>query len=184
MKTATVVAILTVVLVGCASPGDSASGSSTTTEPPTTTSTTTTNTLPPEPTLVFSVEFDGGCMMMGPNCSGYRFFSDGSVELYRTNLDTSETEHTATIDEGLVTAVADQLASADLIELRGMLPEGECRGCYDGLDTTYIYEVTAGAAEFDSAKVELVASVPLFRATEQALTAAQAALDELEIQSR
>jgi hypothetical protein len=183
MKTVTVIAILTLVLVGCADPGDAGSGSSTTTEPTTTTSTTTT-TLPPEPTLVFTVEFDGGCMMMGPNCAGYRFFSDGSVELYRTNLETSETEHEATIDASLVAEVEDELATTDLVELRAMLPEGECQACYDGMDTTYIYEVGSRTTEFDSAKVELLSSVGLFAATEQALTAAQETLDQLEIQSR
>jgi hypothetical protein len=180
MRTLTVIAILTVVLAGCASPNDVASGSSNTTEPTTTTSTTT---IPPVPTLVFTVELDGGCMMMGPNCAGYRFFSDGTVELYRTNQDTDAAEHDSTIDMSLVSAVSEELGSVDLTELRAMLPEGECRGCYDGIDTTYIYERTDGQTEFDSTKVELLSSIPLFGATETALLAAQEALAQLEIQT-
>jgi hypothetical protein len=185
MRTVTVIAILTVVLVGCASPVDSASEASTTTEPTTTTSTTTTTTLPPEPVLVFTVETSGGCLQAGPNCAAYQFFSDGTVELLRLGVDTTTPEGTGTIDPEFVTAVSEELmAVVSLGDLHASLPPGECRGCYDGIDTTFIYNVPDQLNTFESVDVELLDAIPLFRATWAALAEAELTLGQLEPEMR
>lgn len=123
--------------------------------------------------------------MMGPNCAGYRFYSDGKVDVYRTDAsgDTAA-EITGSIAQSTVDKVLAELESADLIAIRAGLGEGECRGCYDGIDTTFIYETVVGAVGFSSTEVDLDESVPLFSATAQALAAAQASLDPLPIQDR
>jgi hypothetical protein len=144
-----------------------------------TSTTEATTTLPPEPVEVFTVRLDGGCMMMGPNCPEYRFLSDGSVAVFRAGE--VEPTDTAAINLALVTSVVDLVASTDLEALSASLPPGECRGCYDGIDVTYIYGPDGVFASID---IELVSTEPLFAATEAALAAAQGALGELPIVSR
>ncbi len=167
---------LSLVLGACAS---SDGGADVTTTGGTDTTETTETTLPPEPVEIFTVRLDGGCMMMGPNCPEYRFLSDGTVALFRVGE--VEPTDTAAIDPALVTSVVDLVASTDLEALSASLPPGECRGCYDGIDVTYIY---GPDGVFASTDVELVPTEPLFAATEAALAAAQAALSELPIASR
>jgi len=172
------------IAVGCASDSDFPADT-TTTVPTATVPSTTTSSLSTEPAVVFTVEDAGGCMMMGANCAGYRFWSDGSVEIYRADGSTgTAAEISGSIDSELVARVSAELGTTNLPELRSSLPEGECRGCYDGIDTTFTYETVAGSIPFASTEVELDLSVPLFAATADALQAARTALDPLPIQER
>jgi len=124
-------------------------------------------------------------MMMGANCAGYHFWSDGTVEIYRADGATDgAAEITGSIDPVLIARVAAELGTADLPAIRASLPEGECRGCYDGIDTTFTYETIVGTVPFSSTEVELDLSVPLFAATADALQAARTTLDPLPIQER
>jgi hypothetical protein len=128
--------------------------------------TTTTSAVP---YVVVTVIQDGGCVMMGPNCPTYEISSDGSVALYRSG---GEFVDQATIDLALVDAIVAELATTDLATLRQRLPQGECQGCYDGIDTTFVYP----EASFSGVEVELVVSEPLFAATWDAVAAAGAVL--------
>jgi hypothetical protein len=126
---------------------------------------TTTTVEPIIPYVVVTVVQDGGCMMMGPNCPTYEISSDGSVALYRSG---AEQVDQSTIDTALVDAIVAESAGTDLDALRQRLPQGECQGCYDGIDTTFVYQ----EATFSGVDVELVASEPLFAATWDAVAAA------------
>lgn len=182
MRTLVASVVLGLLVASCSTSSDPAVDETTTSAPDSTT--TTTEVTPPEPVLVFSVETSGGCMMAGPNCASYRFFSDGTVELLRLDVETRIPEGTGTIDAALVTAVADELVQVDLEDLYASLPPGECRGCYDGIDTAFIYEVPGQPNTFASVDVELVETVPLFAATWAALEEAELALGQLEPEMR
>ena len=119
-------------------------------------------------------------MMAGPNCATYEFLTDGTVNLYRVGaLDVPE--GAGSIDAAIVDKVLFHLDGTDLDELRASLPEGECRACYDGIDTTFVY-ITPDPVAFNSAEVELVTTEPLFAATWAALEAAEDELGPLENQ--
>ncbi len=182
MKNVAVAVALAMLVVACSPDSDAPATETTTSLAESTTSTT--QAPPPQPVLVFTVETSGGCLMAGPNCAAYRFFSDGSVELLRLDVETRIPEATGSIDPSLVAAVSDALAEVDLADLHASLPPGECRGCYDGIDTTFIYEVPGQPNTFASVEVELTDSVPLFAATWSALAEAELTLGQLEPEMR
>ena len=162
------------VLSACASSesfSEANSGTTTSTTSTTTPPETTPTTAPGPRTLVVTITEDGGCFMMGPNCATYLVYSDGSVELMRTR-ELGEPEATTTVDPDAIQEVTDLLASTDPETLRASLPEGECQGCFDGIDTTFTYETTDGQVSFASTEVELVLSESLFAATWQVRNAA------------
>ncbi len=130
------------------------------------------------PSIIVTVAEEGGCFMMGLNCATYHIWNDGTVDLFRTG-DPDHLVHTTTIDPSLVARIADELATTDLASLRTTLPEGECRGCYDGIDIDFWY----GSTGFSSVDVELVKSEPLFDVTWEAFEAA-AASTELPVEAR
>jgi hypothetical protein len=170
-------------------PTDQASSSTTndTSEPPP--ASTTSITPPPSTGEAFVVRLDGGCMMMGPNCPVYLFSTDGTVDLVRLTEEEEPPLASASIDPALIAAVTDLVHVTDLDALAATLPAGECRGCYDGIDVTYLYFATDDptitlAGHFASTEVELVSTEPLFAATEAALIAAQSALGDLPVVSR
>jgi len=142
----------------------------------------TTTTAAPDPALVLTITEDGGCFMMGPNCATYLVYSDGSVELQRTGHPGAPID-AAAIDVALVSDVADLVAATDLDALRGSLPPGECRGCYDGTDVTFTYETPEGPAMFASVDVDIFVSEPLLSASWSVLEAAADETD-LPIQAR
>ena len=175
-----VVVALAVLASACASDAGGTDETTTSTLPTTSSSTTTTTEAATEPVVAFTVQLDGGCMMAGPNCATYEFLTDGTVNLYRVGaLDVPE--GTGSIDTANVDRVLLHLDEANLAELRASLPEGECRACYDGIDTTFVYAAPDPVA-FNSAEVELVTTEPLFAATWAALEAAEDALGPLENQ--
>ena len=175
-----VVFALALIASACASDAGGSDETTSSTVPTTTSSTTTTTEAPAEPVVAFTIQLSGGCMMAGPNCATYEFLTDGTVNLYRVDaLDVPE--GVGSIDAAIVDEVLLHLDAVDLDELRASLPEGECRACYDGIDTTFIY-ATAPPTAFDSAEVELVTTEPLFAATWAALEAAEDELGPLENQ--
>ena len=179
MRIVIAIGILAATLVGCGGTPTREIATSTTASPTTsTTATTPANEVTPR--LVFTIELSGGCIMAGPNCAQYRFWSDGTIELFRVGIDRTTPEGTAMIDPSLVSDVADHVMAIDLDRLRASLREGECRGCYDGIDTTFTYVVSDGSPSFASVDVELHDSVPLFAATWAALEEAQLAVGQLE----
>ncbi len=122
--------------------------------------------------------------MVGPNCPEYVFYTDGTVEHFRVDVDERTLEGRATLDVRLVQRVIDELQATDLAELRATLPDGEDRSIYDGTNMAYRYEVLTGNGAFSSVTVELLDSVPLFAATGAALEAARDALGPLDMLDR
>jgi hypothetical protein len=120
------------------------------------------STVPIDPeSIVVTVEQTGGCVMMGPNCPTYVVRANGRVDLYRTgNLDTPV--DSTIVGEALVTDLQGQISKTDFVALRARLPQGECQGCYDGIDTTFLFSTPSSVISFDSIETELVASEPLF----------------------
>lgn len=121
-------------------------------------SSTTTSTEPDR--IILTVEQSGGCMMMGPNCPTYVVYADGHVDLYRTGEPDSLVD-TTFVDESLVTDVITEIALTDFTALRRRLPAGECQGCYDGIDSVFVFPGASGDVTFDSITEELNSSEPL-----------------------
>ena len=111
--------------------------------------------------IVVTVEQTGGCVMMGPNCPTYVVRANGRVDLYRTgNLDTPV--DSTIVEEALITDLQEQISKTDFAALRDRLAQGECQGCYDGIDTTFVFSTPSGVSSFDSIETELALSEPLF----------------------
>lgn len=114
----------------------------------------------PERTVV-AIEQSGGCVMMGPNCSTYVVRANGRVDLYRTGEPDTPVDSTS-VEEALVTNLERQISETDFVTLRNRLPQGECQGCSDGIDRTFVFSTPSGLVSFDSIETELVLSEPLF----------------------
>jgi hypothetical protein len=141
-----VLVAVAIVATACASAGD---GSITT-------------TAPVDPTSVLAtVEQTGGCMMMGPNCPTYIIRADGQVTLLRTGGPAEPVDSTY-INPALTTDLAWQMSTTDFTALRAGLPPGQCQGCYDGIDTTFVFMRRSDTITFDSVETELDPSEPLF----------------------
>ncbi len=125
--------------------------------------------------VVLEVEFSGGCAQLGPNCSRLIVYGDGKVEALRVVPGGAELVDTGAIDAGLVIDLHRQIDGTDLAALHDGLGQGECRGCYDGIDTTLRFAETPPA--FDSVDVDLDGSEPLFAAAFAVIEAAQRAVD-------
>jgi hypothetical protein len=131
------------------------------------------------PVLVFSVEQTGGCGF-GHLCQTWRFYSDGYVEAFRRVGPDEDPEppRTGNVDAALVSAVSEELVGLDLGELRASLPEGVLRAAFDGVDVSYVYNVTDGQdGRFYSPETELLPTVPLFAATMEAIDAADEVIE-------
>lgn len=116
---------------------------------------------------VLTVETSGGCAQIGPNCFTISIMGDGTVEAYRIGPDQPALVDTGSIGREMVVALHRLASSTDLNALYQRLPEGECRGCYDGIDTAMwfsAYPTAEMPMVFSSVDVELDASEPLFEA--------------------
>ena len=132
--------------------------------------------------VVLRASTEGGCAQLGPNCVQIDVFGDATVSAFRILPDGSEQVDTGVIDRELVVALHREVSQADLQALYDRLPPGECRGCYDGIDTTMSFPFTVGVAavmpmEFSSVEVELDPSEPLFAAAWAVYEAAQAVIE-------
>lgn len=130
----------------------------------------------PDPdAVVLEIEFSGGCAQMGPNCSRLVVHGDGTVEAHRIAPGGTELVDSGAIDAGLVIDLYRAVTATDLDALHSKLGPGECRGCYDGIDTTLVF---AGSEPvFASVDVELDSSEPLIAAAFAVMEAAQAVVE-------
>lgn len=145
-----------VIAAACASPTDAPSAS----------------TVPEDPeAVVVTVEQSGGCFMMGPNCPTYVVHANGQVDLFRTEAMDTRIDSTA-IDVALVDVLIEQIHSTDFTALRLRLPEGECQGCFDGIDTKVVLVTADGEVTFNSIDEELSQTEPLFDAVWNIVVAA------------
>lgn len=131
-------------------------------------------------TVYFSAESSGGCAQMGPNCARLDVFGDGTVLAYRIGDDAAEPVATGSIDATLVADLYEEMIETDQAALIESLPPGECRGCYDGIDTTMWFFTTTTTGDdpaFSSVDVELVRTEPMLDAGWQVYEAAQAAVE-------
>jgi hypothetical protein len=136
-----------------------------------------------DPTSVLAtVEQTGGCLMMGPNCPTYVIRADGQVTLERTG-NSGDSVDSAYIDPALTTDLAWQMSTTDFAELRAGLPPGECQGCYDGIDTAFIFRTNQHAVTFSSVETDLDSSEPLF-ATMWRIVEAASLATEMPIEQR
>lgn len=156
----TLLLVLAVILASCADGGEAAG---------------------PDPASVYFIgESAGGCAQMGPNCLRVVVFGDGSVEAYRIGGDEQTPVDTANIDGALVETLHREIANTDMHQLIGTLSPGECRGCYDGIDTImrfYSPPLDVEHPAFSSVDVELDRSEPLLAA---AWAVYEAALEVVE----
>ena len=120
---------------------------------------------------------------MGPNCTRLVIFGDGTVEAYRLAVDGEELVDTGSIDPELMAELDRIVAVTDLDALRSRLPEGQCRGCFDGIDTTMTLSGDDGPVVFSSLDVELDSGEPVLAAA-WAVTAAAQAATEIPILTR
>jgi hypothetical protein len=127
--------------------------------------------------VVLVVESTGGCAQMGPNCIRLVVFGDGTVEAHRLISEETQLVGLGSIDRELVVAVHEAVLATDFTTLRQRLPAGECRGCYDGIDTTMTFRPNLDPQVFASVDVELDPSEPLFAAAWAVADAANAAIE-------
>jgi hypothetical protein len=125
-------------------------------------SASTTKPIDPNSVLV-TVTQTGGCMMMGPNCPTYVVHANAQVMLLRTG-GSRETVDSSFVDPALTTDLAWLISTTDFQGLRAKLPQGECQGCYDGIDTTFVFVTESSTAMFNSVEVKLDPAEPLFGA--------------------
>ena len=118
--------------------------------------------------------------MMGPNCVRYVAESDGSVSVYRLVGPEAELVDAITIDPTLVENLIMAVAAADFDALRSRLGPGECRACYDGIDTEVTFVVDGAAVAFNSVDVEFDTSEPVFAALDAVIAAASVVETPLE----
>ena len=132
---------------------------------------TTTTFAPPPADFTVTIDQTGGCMMMGPNCVRYAAASDGAVSVYRLGGPEAELIDAITIDQTLVDDLSQAVAATDLDALRSRLGPGECRGCYDGIDTEVTFVAGDAVVTFSSVDVEFDPSEPVFAALEAVIAA-------------
>jgi hypothetical protein len=160
-STLILISTIVVIAAACASPTDEPSAS----------------TIPADPeAVVLTVEQSGGCFMMGPNCPTYVVHANGQVDLFRTEAVDTPVDSTA-IDVALIDVLVEQIQSTDFAALRLRLPEGECQGCFDGIDTKLVLTTPDGRVAFNSIDEELSQAEPLFDAVWDIVNAANQTTD-------
>jgi hypothetical protein len=166
-RTLILAAFVSVATVACSSEGDSSIFTAQAVEPD---------------TVLVTVQQTGGCLMMGPNCPTYVVFADGTVDLLRSGQPDSVIDSTV-VDEAQVAKLLGDLAAADFAALRERLPVGECQGCYDGIDTVFVFGSAPDVVTFDSIETELTTSEPVFQSVWDIVGAARQSL-QLPIKDR
>jgi len=134
----------------------------------------------PGPMLVVSEH--GGCYMAGPNCRTMSFWADGRVSVIVGEPD-DRAEESSVIDATFTATWLDIATSTDLVALVERLPEGECRGCVDGIDLELQLTLDGQTSTLDSTTVEFVQSEPLFAATTELIEAIPYTLGEPPLSS-
>lgn len=127
--------------------------------------------------IVIVIESSGGCAQLGPNCARTIVYGNGTVETHRIGPAGPELVDTGAIAVDLVVDLNRAVATADLAALRARLPEGECLGCVDGIDTTMTFVAGNKVEVFSSVEVELDPNDPVFDAAWAVADAARAATE-------
>jgi hypothetical protein len=126
--------------------------------------------------VVVTVVQSGGCMMMGPNCPTFVVYANAQVDLLRTGGPDAPVD-SSIVDESLITELVTELGEVDLEALRQRLPAGECQGCVDGTDTTFVFLMPSGEVTFNSIDEMLDPSEALFANVWNIIDAAGRSLD-------
>jgi hypothetical protein len=127
--------------------------------------------------IVIVIESSGGCAQLGPNCARTIVYGDGTVETHRIGPAGPELVDTGAIAVDLVVALHRTVVMTDLAALRTRLPEGQCLGCVDGIDTSMTFFAGEKQEVFSSVDVELDPIEPVFEAAWAVADAARAATE-------
>lgn len=127
----------------------------------------------------FQAETAGGCAQLGPNCVRYVAYGDGTVEAYRIGVDDAVPVGVGSVDPALVAELAGEASTVDQAALLATLPVGECRGCYDGIDTMLWFFTTPAGEDppFSSVEVDINSDESLLVLGRQLLAAVEATLE-------
>lgn len=120
--------------------------------------------------------------MMGPNCSTYVVYSDGTVEIYRTG-ESAPAEVVGSIPAAEVSAFLDSVKGTDFEALAVEVGPGTCNSCVDGIDMTLTLTLNDGPTELDSTIVNFDLSNDFFANVETLMEDVRA-VGELAIQQR
>ena len=128
--------------------------------------------------IVIVIESSGGCAQLGPNCARTIVCGDGTVDSQRIGPAGPELVDTGAIAVDLVVDLHRTVVMTDLAALRTRLPEGQCLGCVDGIDTSMTFFAGEKKEEvFSSVDVELDPIEPVFEAAWAVADAARAATE-------
>lgn len=130
---------------------------------------------------VLVVQESGGCSMVGPNCRTISFKVDGSVDISYGEAE-SVSESTL-VDPALIARWLEVTASTDFDSLVDRLPEGECKGCSDGIDLVLGVQLEDRTVDLDSQAVRFVPTEPFFTATTSLMDAVPFTLGEPSLSS-
>ena len=111
----------------------------------------------------------GGCQMMGPNCSTYELDREGTFRLFRTGDPQVVTE--AQIDAATAAEVWEQLSEVDIAALIDRAEPGSCQACVDGIDTVISYTVGTEEVSLDSTAIAFDSGEPFFAVISEAIEA-------------
>lgn len=127
--------------------------------------------------IVIVIESSGGCAQLGPNCDRIVVYGDGTVEAHRIGPAGPELVDTGAIAVDLVVDLNRIMATTDLAALRVRLPEGQCLGCVDGVDTMMTFLAGDKEEVFSSVEVNLDPTEPVFEAAWAVADAAHVATE-------
>ena len=134
--------------------------------------------LTPEQVLISATGLAAECLRLDDEIGTLSREFDGMMA--KLEQARSELVDTAVIDRDLVIALDRELAATDQDELLASLPPGECRGCFDGIDTTMSFPIDplpVVTPTFSSVEVQLDRSEPVFAAAWAVYEAAQAVIE-------
>lgn len=131
--------------------------------------------------LILTIDTNGGCMMMGPNCPRYELMSDGSFKVLRQAA--GEIANSGQVDMQLVEQWLNVANKTDFKALLASLGEGECRACYDGVDVNYTILPQSKNINITSTEYEFSPTQDFFRVS-NAVHVAMREAAPLSIKSR
>lgn len=147
-----------------------------------TTDATTVDSVAADPVEVVRYETTGGCLMMGPNCATYVVYSDGTVEIYRTDQG-EPAEVIGSIPAAEVAAFLESVQDTDFDALASEVGPGTCNACVDGIDIVLTLTLASGPVELDSTVINFDLANDFFANVETLMTDVRA-VGELAIQQR
>ena len=131
--------------------------------------------------LILSINTNGGCMMMSPNCPRYELMSDGNFNVFRSQG--AEVANSGEVDKQLVEEWMQLTDKTNFKDLLSRLGKGECRACYDGVDFTYTVFPASKNITISSTEYEFSSTEKFFTVSEM-LHKAMSKAAPLGVQSR